>query len=92
MRRNGPRDLMVACMAFSLISLSARAQTPSVADPVADMTDETFVVSDIRVDGLRRIADGTLFTYLPIERGDTMDGAKAGDAIRALYKTGFFED
>ncbi|MBB1060962.1 outer membrane protein assembly factor BamA [Lysobacter spongiae] len=51
-----------------------------------------FRVSDIRVDGLQRIAAGTVFTYLPVERGDTLDQAKAGEAIRALYKTGFFED
>ena len=52
----------------------------------------SFTVSDIRVDGLQRISAGTVFTYLPVERGDTMDSTKAGDAIRALYKTGFFED
>ncbi|HEY4560448.1 MAG TPA: outer membrane protein assembly factor BamA, partial [Lysobacter sp.] len=34
----------------------------------------------------------TVFTYLPIERGDTVDEATAAEAIRALYKTGFFED
>ena len=32
------------------------------------------------------------FTYLPVERGDTLDQARAGEAMRALYKTGFFED
>ena len=50
-----------------------------------------FTVSDIRVDGLQRISAGTVFTYLPIERGDTLDRARAAEAIRALYKTGFFE-
>ncbi|NLD54400.1 MAG: outer membrane protein assembly factor BamA [Burkholderiaceae bacterium] len=52
----------------------------------------TFTVSDIRVDGLQRIGAGTVFTYLPIERGDTVDAGRIGDAIRALYATGFFED
>lgn len=52
----------------------------------------TFTASDIRVDGLQRISAGTVFTYLPIERGDIVDSAKAAAAIRALYKTGFFED
>ncbi|GAB3089306.1 outer membrane protein assembly factor BamA [Lysobacter terrae] len=54
--------------------------------------EDLHVVSDIRVDGLRRIAMGTVLTYLPIERGDTVDSTKAAAAIRALYKTGFFED
>ncbi len=53
---------------------------------------EAFTVSDIRVDGLQRIAAGTVFTYLPIERGDTVDQTKIAEGIRALYKTGFFED
>ncbi len=49
-------------------------------------------VADIRIDGLQRIGAGTVFTYLPIERGDTIDAAQIGEAMRALYKTGFFED
>ena len=51
-----------------------------------------FKVTDIRIDGLQRIGAGTVFTYLPIERGDTVDQARAAEALRALYKTGFFED
>jgi outer membrane protein insertion porin family len=59
--------------------------------PAAPAPD-AFVVSDIRVDGLQRVPAGTVFTYLPIERGDRVDGARVAEAIRALYKTGFFED
>ncbi len=51
-----------------------------------------FTVSDIRIDGLQRIGAGTVFTYLPVERGDTLDQARAAQALRALYKTGFFDD
>jgi outer membrane protein insertion porin family len=51
-----------------------------------------FTVSDIRIEGLQRIGAGTVFTYLPVERGDTLDQAKSAEALRALYKTGFFED
>lgn len=53
---------------------------------------DPFVVQDIRIDGLRRISEGTVFNYLPIERGDRVDQARVGEAIRALYRTGFFED
>jgi outer membrane protein insertion porin family len=60
--------------------------------PVPAPTPATFTVSDIRIDGLQRISAGTVFTYLPIERGDTIDQGRAAEAIRALYKTGFFED
>jgi outer membrane protein insertion porin family len=60
--------------------------------PAPAPTPATFTVSDIRIDGLQRISAGTVFTYLPIERGDTIDQGRAAEAIRALYKTGFFED
>lgn len=53
---------------------------------------DTFTVSDIRIDGLSRIASGTVFTYLPVEKGDTLTPERAEQAIRALYKTGFFND
>ncbi|MBS0431574.1 MAG: outer membrane protein assembly factor BamA, partial [Proteobacteria bacterium] len=53
---------------------------------------EPFTVSDIRVEGLQRIAAGTVFSYLPVEIGQSMDDAKAQQAIRALFKTGFFSD
>ncbi|MBD8527227.1 outer membrane protein assembly factor BamA [Pseudoxanthomonas sp. CAU 1598] len=55
-------------------------------------TFDPFTVSDIRVDGLQRISSGTVFTYLPIERGDVVDKSRAAEAIRALFRTGFFND
>ena len=53
---------------------------------------EPFAVADIRIEGLQRIAAGTVFSYLPIKVGDTVDDPQTGDAIRALFKTGFFKD
>ncbi|MDJ0861354.1 MAG: outer membrane protein assembly factor BamA [Gammaproteobacteria bacterium] len=53
---------------------------------------EPFVVQDIRIDGLQRIAAGTVFNYLPIQIGDTLDSTRSAEAIRALYKTRFFRD
>jgi len=80
MTRNPSRRLLALALASSL-SLPALAQSV-----------EPFTVQDIRIDGLQRIAAGTVFTYLPVERGQTLDQATAGDTIRALYRTGFFED
>jgi outer membrane protein insertion porin family len=53
---------------------------------------ESFVVKDIRVEGLQRIAAGTVFNYLPVKVGDTITEKNAQEAIRALHKTGFFKD
>jgi outer membrane protein insertion porin family len=53
---------------------------------------DSFVVKDIRVEGVQRISAGTVFNYLPIKVGDTFTPARGQEAIRALYKTGFFKD
>ncbi|MFZ2301029.1 MAG: outer membrane protein assembly factor BamA [Gallionella sp.] len=53
---------------------------------------EPFVVKDIRVEGIQRTEAGTVFSYLPVKVGDTMDDQQAAAAIRALYATGFFKD
>ena len=53
---------------------------------------EPFIVKDIRVEGLQRTEAGTVFSYLPIKVGDSMDNTQAAAAIHALYATGFFKD
>ncbi|WP_242471019.1 outer membrane protein assembly factor BamA [Thiocystis violacea] len=53
---------------------------------------EVFQVSDIRVEGLQRIAPGTVFNYLPVQVGDTVGDDVTGGIIRSLYQTGFFDD
>jgi outer membrane protein insertion porin family len=51
-----------------------------------------FKVRDIRVEGVQRTEAGTVFTYLPIKVGDTLDDEKSAAAIKALYATGFYQD
>lgn len=63
-----------------------------MAGPVQAQSFEPFVISDIRVDGLQRISAGTVFTYLPLEMGDRVGRGEAAEAIRALFRTGFFSD
>ena len=50
------------------------------------------VVRDIRVEGLQRISEGTVFNYLPVNIGDTLDGQRAQEALRAVFRTEFFRD
>ena len=68
--------VLVFALAFSL---AGRAQDP-------------FVIEDIRVEGVQRISPGTVFNYLPLQIGDTVDGSRSAEAIRALFQTGFFRD
>ena len=53
---------------------------------------ESFVIQDIRIEGLQRISLGTVFTYLPLKVGETLDDKRSTEAIRAMFKTGFFDD
>lgn len=69
---------------LTLIGLSASAASAFATD--------SFVVSDIRLEGLQRIEPNTVFSYLPIKQGNTFTDDKASEAIRALYTTGFFND
>ncbi len=53
---------------------------------------ESFEVKDIKLEGLQRISVGTVFNYLPIKPGDKIDKSEIRNAIRVLFKTGFFKD
>jgi len=53
---------------------------------------ESFVVQDIKLEGLQRISIGTVFNYLPVKVGDEITDELTSEAIKKLYKTGFFKD
>ncbi len=69
----------------ALLALSGLTAQPALAF-------EPFTISDIRVEGLERISAGAIYTNLPVEKGDRVDNARAAEAVRALFKTGFFND
>jgi outer membrane protein insertion porin family len=77
---------------FRLIGLVALAIQPFGGAVHAQAVAEQFTVGDIRVEGLQRISEGTVFNYLPVNIGDKLDGQRIGEAMRALYATGFFRD
>jgi len=52
----------------------------------------SFTVGDIRIEGLQRISEGTVYNYLPVNIGDRLDQRRVEEALRALYGTGFFSD
>ena len=53
---------------------------------------DSFVVKDIRVEGIQRTEASTVFSYLPVKVGDLLDADRSDAAIKALYATGFFKD
>ena len=60
--------------------------------PLSVFAAGDFVVKDMRVEGLQRISEGTVFNYLPINIGDTIDSVRIGEAVRALYGQSLFDD
>jgi len=76
------RWLAAVCAALFLVA----------AGGAAAQAFQPFVVKDIRVEGLQRTEPGTVFSYLPVKVGETMDEEKGRQALRALYATGFFQD
>ncbi|HEY0748812.1 MAG TPA: outer membrane protein assembly factor BamA [Steroidobacteraceae bacterium] len=77
---------------FRLALLAALAGQPVYSIAQAPADQDTFTVGDIRIEGLQRISEGTVFNYLPVNIGDHLDGSRIGEAMRALYATGFFRD
>lgn len=60
--------------------------------PRSGYAQELFTVRDMRVEGLQRISEGTVFNYLPINVGDSVDQVRIQEAIRALYDQALFDD
>jgi outer membrane protein insertion porin family len=84
-------------MLLALHAAGSAAQTPETQEvtappPVAAPATSDFTVADIRIEGLQRISEGTVYNYLPVNIGDHLNAQRVREAIRALYATGFFRD
>ncbi|MFO7581097.1 outer membrane protein assembly factor BamA [Guyparkeria sp.] len=66
------------------LALGALLLLPSLA--------QAFEITDIRVEGLRTISPGTVFTYIPYEVGDDFQAGDSTRVVESLYDTGFFEN
>ncbi len=53
---------------------------------------QSFVISDIRVEGLQRISAGSVFASMPLAVGDSVDDQQTRAAARSLFATGNFDD
>ena len=78
-------------MLFKYLAVLALLLTPYLFTNTV-WASESFVIVDIRVEGIQRTEAGTVFSYLPVKVGDILDEAKATAAVKALYATGFFKD
>src|SRR5256714_15056129 len=84
MKPRGP----LAAWALALRCALALVQTARA--PAASPAE--FTVGNIRLGGLQRVSEGTVYNYLPVNIGDHLNAQRVREAIRALYATGFFRD
>ena len=79
------RSRLAIAVALTLSAGLARAESTA-------LEASEFTVGDIKVEGLQRIAEGTVYNYLPVSLGDKMNRQKVEESLKALYATGFFRD
>lgn len=53
---------------------------------------QEFQIEDIEVKGLQRVALGAALTHIPFNVGDTLNQFRISQSIKALYKSGHFND
>ena len=59
---------------------------------IAQVTQDPVRISEIRVDGNRRVADGTVQSYLQVRVGDLTSPGSLSNALARLYDTNLFKD
>ncbi len=81
---------MTRCIRLLCILISTLALNVSSA---LAQQDNSFVISDIVIEGNERIDIGTVLTYLPIRARERFNPqSDSARALRALYDTGLFSD
>ncbi|MBY8245654.1 outer membrane protein assembly factor BamA [Vibrio fluvialis] len=63
-----------------------------LATSVSANSAENFVVQDIQIQGLQRVALGAALLKMPVRVGDIVDSQDVAEIIKALYASGNFED
>ena len=85
----------LAALVLLVSGMAAQAQQALPTPPTSQTQgakDAEFTVGDIKIEGLQRISEGTVFNYLPVNIGDRVSTQRSREALRALYATGFFRD
>jgi outer membrane protein insertion porin family len=70
----------------------ARSFVLANPDEAPETAAGDFAVTNIRIEGLQRISEGTVYNYLPVNIGDHVTPVRIREAVRSLYNTGFFRD
>src|SRR5215472_9555056 len=91
-KRLGALALLLFVLSLRGTLTLAQEAVPPPPPPPASASAADFTVGDIKVEGLQRVSEGTVYNYLPVNIGDHLSPQRVREAIRALYATGFFRD
>ena len=61
---------------FAAVTAGAQSQALDL-----DPTASRFVVGDIRVEGLQRVSEGTVYNYLPVNIGDELSTQRLRESL-----------
>ncbi|MBQ4810383.1 outer membrane protein assembly factor BamA [Pseudoalteromonas luteoviolacea] len=68
------------------------AVTSLLGASFAALGQNSFIVEDLKVEGLQRVALGAALTHIPINVGDEVDNYTVSKTIKALFSSGHFDD
>jgi outer membrane protein insertion porin family len=80
-----PKPLLVLVLLLALV-----VGTP--APSIAQSADDQIRIDEIAVSGNRRVAVGTVLSYLPVRVGDRVTRSSLSIALERLYETDLFAD
>ena len=81
------RKLSIAFIAFCIFSFYY-----NVMPVQAQAATEQVRISGIKVTGNRRVAEGTVLSYLPVQIGDVVSQGGLSQSLERLYATNLFKD
>ncbi|HAG41128.1 MAG TPA: outer membrane protein assembly factor BamA, partial [Pseudoalteromonas sp.] len=58
----------------------------------AALGQNSFIVEDLKIEGLQRVALGAALTHVPINVGDNVDDYTISKTIKSLYRSGHFDN
>ena len=56
------------------------------------LASSSFIVRKIEVEGLQRLSEGTVLSYIPVHIGQHFSESQGTAIIKALYKTGLIKN
>ena len=68
------------------------AVTSLLGASFAALGQNSFIVDDLKVEGLQRVALGAALTHIPINVGDNVDDYTISKTIKSLYNSGHFDN